>query len=125
MPDPTQPIHPPAEAVTRAWRALREHLARKTRRLNDEVSSYPTPIAHCDDQLPQLLEERARAVRRLRAADEADAAAAGAADRFQRLARFLGASDGAGDDGVEDALRRRLADALSDAIGRADPPIPE
>lgn len=37
--------------------------------LSDEIRHYPTPIARCDEQLTQLLEERARLVARLQALD--------------------------------------------------------
>ena len=30
--------------------------------LSDEIRHYPTPIARCDEQLTQLLEERARLI---------------------------------------------------------------
>lgn len=100
-----------------AWSALRDYLARKSRDLNDEVSSYPTPIARCDEQLTKLLAQRARAVRALRLADEASAAATGAsltAEGLQRLAQWLELPEGDDDDDVEHALRRRLAEALAD-----------
>ena len=110
-----------ATPLADAWSALCAYLARKSRDLNDEVSGYPTPIARCDEQLTKLLEQRARAVRQLRLADEAGACATGAAtrERLQRLAQFLELSEGADDD-VEHALRRRLAEALADATDRAD-----
>ena len=105
-----------------AWSALRDYLARKSRELNDEVSSYPTPIARCDEQLTKLLEQRARAVRALRLADEAGEAATGAsltAEGLRQLAQWLELPEG-DDDDVEHALRRRLAEALADATDRAD-----
>jgi len=37
-----------------------ELLERRLAELSDEVRNYPTPIARCDEQLPALLEERAR-----------------------------------------------------------------
>lgn len=115
----------PAPDVALAWSALREHLARKCRELNHEVSSYPTPIARCDVQLPKLLEQRAAAVRRLRLADEAREAVSidVTAGRLGRLADFLLILDDAEDDDIEHALRRRVADALSGSIGQTDPPI--
>lgn len=113
-----------ATPLADAWSALRAYLARKSRDLNDEVSGYPTPIARCDEQLTKLLEQRARAVRQLRLADEAGTSATGAAtrERMQRLAQFLELSEG-DDDDVEHALRRRLAEALADATGRTDPTL--
>ena len=35
-------------------------LAARLSRVNDEIKSYPQPIARCDAQLAGLLEERAR-----------------------------------------------------------------
>lgn len=49
------------ETIDHAWRALRSHLEARARELADEVRHYPGPIARCDEQLPALIEERARA----------------------------------------------------------------
>ena len=38
----------------------RRDLAAQLARVNDEIKSYPQPIARCDAQLAGLLEERAR-----------------------------------------------------------------
>jgi len=38
----------------------RRDLAARLARVNDEIKSYPQPIARCDAQLAGLLEERAR-----------------------------------------------------------------
>jgi hypothetical protein len=38
----------------------RNELAAQLARVNDEIKSYPQPIARCDAQLAGLLEERAR-----------------------------------------------------------------
>ena len=35
-------------------------LERRLAQLNEEIRHYPGPIARCDQQLPALLEERAR-----------------------------------------------------------------
>ena len=50
----------------------RDDLAARLARVNDEIKSYPQPIARCDAQLAGLLEERARIRSRLEhlAADE-------------------------------------------------------
>ena len=102
------------EAVFDAWSALRAHLARRAAQLNDEVRRYPTPIARCDEQLPHLLEQRRRAVRHQRLAEEVETGmwAAPPADRLKRLAEFLATSDFVDDDDGE-LLRRQLADALA------------
>jgi chorismate mutase len=36
------------------------YLERKLAELNEEIRNYPGPIARCDQQLPALLDERAR-----------------------------------------------------------------
>ncbi|HLX25193.1 MAG TPA: hypothetical protein VKR38_17725 [Usitatibacter sp.] len=49
----------------------RTDLAAELARVNDEIKSYPQPIARCDAQLAGLLEERARIRARLeRLADD-------------------------------------------------------
>ena len=36
------------------------HLEQRLRDLNEEIRTYPGPIARCDQHLPALLEERAK-----------------------------------------------------------------
>lgn len=57
-------------SIETAWKDLREHLERRARELADEVRAYPGPIARCDDQLPWLIAQRARAVQIARHADD-------------------------------------------------------
>jgi len=40
-------------------------LEQRIAELSREIRAYPTPIARCDEQLTQLLEERARLLARL------------------------------------------------------------
>jgi chorismate mutase len=40
-------------------------LRRRIAELSAEIRNYPTPIARCDEQLTQLLEERARLIAQL------------------------------------------------------------
>src|SRR5438067_13559696 len=96
-----------ARAVAPAWTALHDHLEQRTRDLHDEVRRYPTPIAHCDDQLPKLLEQRSRAVRVLKLANQVNAMSPNATstERFRGIAAFLRACGDADDDDVENALR--------------------
>jgi len=105
--------HEDGEAMANAFADLRDHLARKARELNDEVRRYPTPIARCDEQLPKLLEQRARAVGQSQLAEKVGAQMNDSgSDRLQCLAHFVLVSESADDD-VEQALRARLADAMS------------
>ena len=41
------------------------HLERRLAELNEEIRTYPGPIARCDEHLPALLEERARIIAQL------------------------------------------------------------
>ena len=105
-----------AGSVAEIWTNLRGHLERRSTELNAEIRAYPSPIARCDDQLPKLLEQRARAVRVLKAAIELDAVpAAGSAEVawVERLRQFLTGVDAATDDDAEAELRSRLSVALA------------
>jgi chorismate mutase len=42
-----------------------DELRRRIEALSQEIRNYPTPIARCDEQLTQLLEERARLMAQL------------------------------------------------------------
>jgi len=42
-----------------------DELRRRIDELSREIRAYPTPIARCDEQLTQLLEERARLMQQL------------------------------------------------------------
>lgn len=54
-----------SELIESLRSALRKYLERQVELLNEEVRSYPTPIARCDDQLTGLLEQRASAAAQL------------------------------------------------------------
>jgi hypothetical protein len=41
------------------------YLEKKLAELNDQIRHYPGPIARCDEQLPALLEERAKLIAEL------------------------------------------------------------
>ena len=41
------------------------HLQRRLVELNEEIRTYPGPIARCDEHLPALLEERAKIIEQL------------------------------------------------------------
>jgi len=109
-----------SDAVAAAWAALRNHLEARTSALNAEVHSYPTPIARCDDQLPKLLEQRARAVEQFRRVVALGPMPAGGADAdwLRQVNEFLGRSDAATDDDVEAGNRARLRAALAGHLGK-------
>ena len=50
----------------------RETLERERRKLNDEIRSYPSPIAGCDAQFNFLLERRRELERLIVEAERAD-----------------------------------------------------
>jgi len=108
-----------APPVADTWTELRSHLERRSIELNAEVHSYPSPIARCDDQLPKLLEQRARVVRLLKAANELGAGSATASldtGWLERLQGFLSGPDAASaDEEAEIELRSRLSAALAQA----------
>lgn len=100
-------------AIAAAWATLRTHLEVKTRALNAEVHSYPSPIARCDDQLPKLLEQRGRAVEQLKLVDAVGPVPASeVADWERKVVAFLKRPDAATDDDIEAALHARLRAAL-------------
>jgi chorismate mutase len=49
---------------------MKQELERRIAELSEEIRRYPTPIARCDEQLAQLLEERARLLSQLRLLDD-------------------------------------------------------
>ena len=102
-------------AIAESWATLKTHLAAMAHELNAEVHSYPTPIARCDDQLPKLLEQRARAVLQLQLANAlGDTPERGADAEWRRkVGEFLARPDGVSDDDIESAIRARLRAALS------------
>ncbi len=106
-------------AIAESWATLKTHLAAKTRELNAEVHSYPTPIARCDDQLPKLLEQRGRAVLQLQLANAlGDTPQRGTDAEWRRkVGEFLARPDAATDDDIEAAIRARLRAALSAPSG--------
>jgi hypothetical protein len=102
-----------ADDVDDAWTALRQCLEARGRELHDELRSYPTPIARCDEQLTRVIEERDAAFRQLRLAGdlEADRAVVGHAEWLGQLQRFAATLD-ANDEQVG-AARARLVAAMA------------
>jgi hypothetical protein len=45
---------------------VKEILQKRLEELSSEIRDYPTPIARCDEQLAQLLEERSALITRLK-----------------------------------------------------------
>jgi hypothetical protein len=99
------------EPINVAWIALRARLEARCRELNEEVRSYPTPIARCDEQLTKAIEDRDAAFRRLRGAHDLDETRAVLAHDawLARLREFLVALDVAEDYAASAARGRLLA----------------
>ncbi len=97
-----------ADDVDDAWAALRECLETRSREWHDELRTYPTPIARCDEQLTRVIEERDAAFRRLRLASDLQANRAGIsrAEWLRRLRQF--AANLEADDAQVGAARARL-----------------
>ncbi|HYS15217.1 MAG TPA: hypothetical protein VEN28_18090 [Burkholderiaceae bacterium] len=104
-----------ADRVDAAWAGLRDCLDARSHALQDEVRTYPTPIARCDEQLTHVIERRDTAFRQLRAAAELDGIRAAVASREwrSRLRDFAASLDPA-DDPILAAQRARLVAALAD-----------
>ncbi|HUL63370.1 MAG TPA: hypothetical protein VLW55_02030 [Burkholderiaceae bacterium] len=102
-----------AEDVDDAWAALRECLEARSRELHDELCTYPTPIARCDEQLTRVLEERDAAFRGLRLATELETSRTGIsrAQWLRRLRQFAAHLEG--DDARVGAAHARLMAALA------------
>ena len=102
-----------ADDVDDAWTALRQCLEARGRELHDELRTYPTPIARCDEQLTRVIEERDAAFRQLRRATdlEADRAITRRAEWLGRLRQFAGSLDA--DDEQIGAARARLVAAIA------------
>ena len=101
------------------WSELERYLERRSRELNAEVRGYPTPIARCDDQLPKLLEQRARANEQLQLARAADATAPSiwSGPWLEAHRQVLASPMVIEDDETESAIRARLRAALSGVRG--------
>ncbi|HSN19688.1 MAG TPA: hypothetical protein VLS49_03375 [Usitatibacter sp.] len=56
--------------TTAVLASLRARMQARARELAQEVRSYPSPIARCDEQLPGLIEARSRAMELARRAAE-------------------------------------------------------
>jgi hypothetical protein len=60
-----------ARAVDRAWSTLQDHLLDLRKAVQDEIRTYPTPIAGCDQQFNYLLEKRERIAAELSGVNQA------------------------------------------------------
>lgn len=76
-----------------AWSRLQDHVRNLTRALQEEIRTYPTPIAGCDQQFNYLLEKKRQLI------DESSRINGAIANGDMRLARtIVQASEHIGDD---------------------------
>lgn len=109
--------HDPLASLIAAWLELKAHLELRCRELSDEIRSYPTPIARCDEQLTGLIERRARAIEHLKRFIDSDPRQPGKPepDWRARLESYLAESRQYVGDEAERAIRVRLEGALREA----------
>ena len=99
-----------AESISEPWDALRRHLEARFRQCCDELRHYPSPIAHCDDQLPKLIEQRDHARAEL---ERMTAIATMATGPTANAAQHFLAAATPTDDDTEMMLRSRVKAAAS------------
>lgn len=109
------------DPVFEAWSELKTYIDRRSRELSEEVRTYPTPIARCDEQLTKLIEQRAGAFNQLKLLLEIAPARFGPVGRRRLLAleAYLTHPQALPDDEIEIALRSRLRAALPGLRGSA------
>ena len=98
-------------SAERDLKLLRSLFAERIERVNQEVRHYPQPIAHCDDQLNKLLEQRERLagqLDRMNALIESDLSRRG---RVGLIEELLTSPSGL-DDETEAQFRSRLRAVL-------------
>jgi len=100
-----------ADDLEHAWTALRQCLESRSRALHDELRSYPTPIARCDEQLTGLIEQRDTAFRQLRTAADLERvrSSIARAEWLTHLRGFVATLEGEGDSAL--ATRARVVAA--------------
>lgn len=102
------------DRIDDAWTVLRSRLEVRSRELSDDVRTYPTPIARCDEQLTKAIEERDAAIRQLRIASELETGRSTfARDEWVARLRAFAESIEKTDDVTVAACRRLVA-----ALGR-------
>lgn len=101
------------DRIDAAWSALRQCLESRARELDQDVRSYPTPIARCDEQLTRAIELRDAAFRQIRFAGELDRLrAAGAHEQWLAHVREFVSRLGSIDDEAVAATREQIGAVL-------------
>ena len=100
------------EALRPIGEEIRRHLVDRINATNEEIRDYPTPIARCDEQLTQLIEQRTGIFRELRRLDAAADKSLVGSDYAALIEECIGSPAFANEEAAQ-AIRTRLAAALS------------
>jgi hypothetical protein len=85
-----KPVTPTGdELVNSVWNKLRVQLESEKARIYQELGSYPSPVAACDQQFTYLLEEQTRILRELARLNEAAAESLTAEDPGKLIDEFI------------------------------------
>jgi len=96
------------DGIQSAWNQIRAQLETEKARLYEEIGTYPTPIAACDQQFNYLLEERTRISQELDRLNEAAVTSLTIEDSIQRMDEFIRSSKYV-DPEAEQTIRATLA----------------
>jgi hypothetical protein len=86
------PVSNRIELVNTAWNQLKTQLENEKARIYQELGSYPSPIAACDQQFNYLLEEQRRILAELARLNEAAAQSLTAEDPARLIDDFIRSS---------------------------------
>src|SRR5215211_5413717 len=100
------------DVIQSAWNQIRAQLETEKARLYEEIGTYPTPIAACDQQFNFLLEERTRISQELDRLNEAAVSSLTIEDSIKQIEEFIQSSRHV-DPGVEQTIRSTLEQGLS------------
>src|SRR5438105_6064740 len=105
-----------ADITAAAWHELKAYLERRSKALSAQVRNYPDAVPRQEDELLELIEQRADAIQLLQLVTEADSTPYGARQRGSLIA--LGdimRAQTLADDTLRAHLREALSVACSDA----------
>jgi hypothetical protein len=84
------------DLVKPAWDKIRSQLEAEKARIYEEIGSYPTPIAGCDQQFNYLLEEQRRVLRELARLEKAVKESLTAREPLKLIEAFVQAANSNG-----------------------------
>jgi len=100
------------DLVNAAWTQLRIQLESEKARIYQELGSYPSPIAACDQQFTHLLDEQRRILGELARLNEAAASSLTAEDPARQLDDFIQSSSCIGAETAQ-TIRVYLSEGLA------------